>query len=78
MATAELRKDRSSKLLDALTLHKPITIKRKRGYATFTDSTSHLMEGASDKRLNIGEVNQSTVDSVESVIDEVQAYCVFY
>ena len=77
MATAELRKVRSSKLLDALTLHKPITIKRKRGYTTIADSSSHLMEDASDKRLNIGKVNQSTVDSVESVIDEVQAYCVF-
>ena len=76
MATSELCKDRSSKLLDALTLHKPVIIKRKRGYTTFTDSTSHLMEDAGDQRLNIGQDNQSTVDSVESVIDEVHQLCI--
>lgn len=34
------------------------------------------MEDAGDQRLNIGQDNQSTVDSVESVIDEVQQLCI--
>jgi hypothetical protein len=67
MAT-ELR-DRSSKLLDALVLHKPIPVKRKRSCTTLSESTSDLIEDENDK--DIGEVNQSHLDSVESVIDEV-------
>ena len=34
------------------------------------------MEDAGDQRLNIGQDNQSTVDSVESVIDEVHQLCI--
>jgi hypothetical protein len=68
MATS-VGKDRPSKLLDALILHKPKPIRRKRGYTTFNDSTCDLMDDG--KGLNIGEVNQSNLDSVESVISEV-------
>ncbi len=75
MATEQLGKERPSKLLDALILHKPIPVKRKRGYTTFSDSTSDLIDD--DKGLHIGEVNLSNLDSVESVTDEVLCHCVF-
>ena len=68
MAT-ELGNDRSSKLLDALILHKPKPLRRKRVYNAFNDSTCHLMDD--EKGLYIGEVNQSNLDSLESVRSEV-------
>ena len=71
---SKLENEHSSKLLDALTLHKPIPLRpRRRYHYTFGgDSTRNLVgDAGKDIERDIGEINHSNLDSDESISDKV-------